>query len=57
MAGKISDEGVAFLVHGVLIIRKGTNVMPEPKIEILTSETHLERLFLDTVRIGLDSLD
>jgi hypothetical protein len=56
MAGTIFDQGVAFLVHGVLIIRKGANVMPEPKIEILTSETHLERLFLDTVRIGLDSL-
>jgi len=56
MAGKIIDEGVAFLVHGVLMIRKGANVMPEPKIEILSSDTHLERLFLEVVRIGLDRL-
>jgi hypothetical protein len=56
MAGTIFDEGVTFLVHGVLMIRKGANVMLEPKIEILSSETHLERLFLDTVRIGLDRI-
>ena len=30
--------------------------MLERKIEILTSETHLERLFLELVRIGLDRL-
>lgn len=30
--------------------------MPEPKIEILKSETHLERLFLEAVRISLDRL-
>jgi len=30
--------------------------MPGPKVEILKSETHLERLFLELVRIGLDRL-
>ena len=56
MAKKTFDQGSACLVHGVRIIRKRAYLMPDLKIEILKSGTHLERLFLEVVRIGLDSL-